>query len=241
MEIKTVQMDKHAVILAGGKGTRLRPYTISMPKPLVPINEMPIIEIIIKQLIQSGFNRVTISVNYMADMIKAYLGDGSKYGISIDYSFEDKELSTMGPLRLIRDLPDNFLVMNGDVLTDLNFANFCNTHTCCNNLFSISASRRTEKIEYGVLECDKDKLVGFKEKPSNDFLVSMGVYMLNRDVLKFIPADVFFGFDHLMYKLIESNSLASVIEHKGKWFDIGRPQDYDMANSEYSEFEFLKC
>lgn len=234
-------MEKHAVILAGGKGTRLKPYTISMPKPLVPINEMPIIEIIIKQLIQSGFTRITVSVNYMADMIKAYLGDGSKYGISIDYSFEDKELSTMAPLKLIRDLPENFLVMNGDVLTDLNFGNFFDKHKASNNLFSISAFRRIDKIEYGVLECENNLLVGFKEKPSNNFLVSMGVYMLKRDTLNFIPSDVFFGFDHLMHKLIENNIFPSVIEHNGKWFDIGRPQDYDIANSDFNQFNYLQC
>src|SRR5713226_1664542 len=114
-------MSKRAIILAGGKGTRLRPYTVVLPKPPMPIGDCPILEVIIKQLAENGFGRVRLAVNHLFEMIEAFFTDGSKWGIKIDYSLEDRPLSTMGPLKLIRDLPDDFLVMNGDILADLNY------------------------------------------------------------------------------------------------------------------------
>ena len=131
-------MFKRAVILAGGKGTRLKPYTISLPKPLVPIGDMPILEIIIRKLSKSGFDHITITVNHMADIIRAYFNDGSKWGVKIDYSLESKPLSTMGPLKLIKDLPENFLIMNGDVLTDIDFNEFYNYHVNNDNILTVS-------------------------------------------------------------------------------------------------------
>ncbi len=136
-------MSKRAIILAGGKGTRLKPYTIVLPKPLVPIGETPILEIIIKQLIRHGFTHITLTVNHMEDIIKAFFGDGSKWNINIDYSLEDKPLSTMGPLKLIDDLPNDFLIMNGDILTDLNFGEFYNNHIENNNIFTISFTKKS--------------------------------------------------------------------------------------------------
>ena len=132
-------MSKRAVILAGGKGTRLRPYTISIPKPLVPLGDKPILEVLILKLKTCGFNHITISVNYMAEMIKAYFGNGDRLGVNIDYSLETMELSTIGPLTLIQDLPDDFLLINGDVLTDLDLNEFYLNHKQNNNVFTISA------------------------------------------------------------------------------------------------------
>ena len=223
-------MSKRAVILAGGKGTRLKPYTISMPKPLVPIGEMPILEIIIRKLVRAGFNHITITINHMADMIREYFGDGSKWDVKIDYSMEEKPLSTMGPLKLIKDLPENFLVMNGDVLTDLDFENFYNEHVVNNNIFTISAFTREQLVDYGVLMSDEsNQLVDFIEKPVNTYQVSMGIYMLNRRALDFIPENEFFGFDHLMLNLIKHREYATVRLHHGNWLDIGRPDDYEYA------------
>lgn len=223
-------MSRRAIILAGGKGTRLKPYTVSLPKPLVPVGETPILEIIIKQLIKYGFDHITITINHMADIIKAFFGDGSKWNIKIDYSLEDKPLSTMGPLKLIEDLPDNFLIMNGDVLTDLNFCDFYKWHINNKNVFTISSYERKHKNDYGVLEVDKsNKLIGFQEKPVTTFNVSMGVYMANKKILNYIPENEAYGFDHLMLELIEKKENASVIPFDGYWLDIGRPDDYAKA------------
>ena len=223
-------MSKRAVLLAGGKGTRLKPYTISLPKPLVPVGDLPIIEIIIRQLAASGFNHITITINHMADIIKAFCGDGKKWGISIDYSLEDRPLSTMGPLKLIPDLPENFLVMNGDVLTNLNFSDFYDDHTSQQYLFTVSAYIRENKIDYGVLEInDQSLLCGFREKPTLPFRVSMGVYMVNRQILEYIPEGKAYGFDHLMLDLMRVGKNPSVKTFNGYWLDIGRPDDYEQA------------
>ena len=233
-------MGKRAVLLAGGKGTRLYPYTLTMPKPLVPISDdVPIIEIIIRQLVRYGFDHITITVNHMADMIRAFCGDGSKWGVKIDYSMETKPLSTMGPLKLIKDLPENFLVMNGDVMTDLDFGAFYDTHVAEKNIFTISAYERDNKIDYGVLEMDESgRLVGFREKPVLHYHVSMGVYMMNRKCLDVIPEDTFYGFDHLMLELIARHTPATVKAFKGYWMDIGRPEDYETARRDYAEGSF---
>ena len=223
-------MSKRAIILSGGKGTRLKPYTIVLPKPLVPIGELPILEIVLRQLKQQGFTHITMAVNHMADLIMAFFGDGSKWGVQIDYSIEDKPLSTMGPLKLIKDLPEDFLVMNGDILTDLKYGHFFDSHIRNNNFFTISSYTRNHKSEYGVLETnDRQKLTAFKEKPETTFEVSMGIYALNKRVLDYIPDDTFFGFDHLMYSLIGNQKEVCVANHSGIWLDIGRPSDFQDA------------
>ncbi len=223
-------MEKRAIILAGGQGTRLKPYTIVLPKPLVPVGSLPIMEILLNQLKASGFTHITIAVNHLAEIIMAYFQDGKKWNIKIDYSIEDKPLSTMGPLKLIDNLPENFLIMNGDVLTDLNFNAFMQKHLDGNHLFSISSFIRTDKSEYGVLRVNDDHiLTEFQEKPSHSFHVSMGIYAVNRKVMDYIPRDTFFGFDNLMYKLLEENQPVNVIPHTGVWLDIGRPADYQLA------------
>jgi len=231
-------MSKRAVILAGGKGTRLKPYTITLPKPLVPLGEMPILEIIIRQLKEHGFDHITITVNHMADIIKAYFGDGSKWSIKIDYTYELMPLSTMGPLTLVKDLPENFLVMNGDVLTDLNYSEFYENHLVKSNRFTVAANLRKEKIDYGVLKCNElNELTIFQEKPEYDFLVSMGIYMVNKSIVKHIPMDTFFGFDHLMNLLIKIKEYATIYQYEGFWLDIGRPDDYEKALLEIKNFK----
>lgn len=223
-------MGKRAVILAGGKGTRLKPYTISLPKPLVPIGEVPILELVIKQLRSNGFDHITITLNHFADIIKAFFGNGSKWNITIDYSLEDKPLSTMGPLSLIEDLPDDFLVMNGDILTDLNFAQFHDKHVSDQRNFTIASHRRLDRVQYGVLHKNENsELIQFEEKPAHEYLVSMGIYMVSKKNLDIIPKDTFFGFDHLMEKLITAGTYPIIHEFDGYWLDIGRPDDYEKA------------
>jgi len=231
-------MSKRAVILAGGTGSRLRPYTVVLPKPLMPVGPYSILEIIVRQLAKSGFDRITMAVNYQADIIKALFGDGSKWRVAVDYSLEDRPLSTIAPLKLIPDLPEHFLVMNGDVLTDLSFAAFHESHvqTRCAG-FTISCSRRRNKIDYGVLETENGRLIGFKEKPVSEYMVSMGIYMVSRRVLDYVPDKQAFGFDDLMHELLRRGEMVRTCEHEGYWLDIGRPDDYLQA---IEEFERLK-
>lgn len=219
-------MDRIAIILAGGKGTRLQPYTIAIPKPLVPVVDKPILEIIIGQLVRKGFGKVIITVNHQADIIMAYFGDGKKWGIEIEYSLEDKSLGTIGPLKLLRDLPENFLVMNGDILSDIDYTDFLEKHIKSERIFSIASYKRIQKNDYGVLEIDDDKLIGFQEKPEISFTVSMGIYGVSKKILRYIPADQYFGFDMLMSKFLEMDITVGIYEHKGYWMDIGRPEDY---------------
>ena len=231
-------MSKRAVILAGGKGTRLRPYTVVLPKPLMPIGEFPILEVVVRQLVHAGFDRITMAVNHQAELIKAFFGDGAKWGIVIDYSLEDRPLGTMGPLRLIHDLPEYFLVMNGDILTDLDFAAFHDAHVASGGLFTISSYCREQSIDYGVLETDDQRrLVGFREKPKSEYQVSMGVYMVSRKAVDGIPSGRPYGFDDLMLDLIAAKREVVVRAFDGYWLDIGRPDDYAQA---IEEFESMK-
>ncbi|MBN2318433.1 MAG: NTP transferase domain-containing protein [Acidobacteria bacterium] len=223
-------MSKCAVVLAGGKGTRLRPFTISIPKPLMPVGEVPILEIIIRKLMKEGFRRIVLTVNHQAEIIQAFFGDGRKWGIRIEYSLEDKPLGTMGPLRLIKELPENFIILNGDVLTDLDLRKFLTFHVRGGHLFTIALHSRMQKIDYGVLETDfKGRLSGFREKPEIPYKVSMGIYAANRRILDFIPIGRLFGFDTLMLKLLKAGEEVHTRHHRGYWLDIGRPDDYEKA------------
>ncbi|GIU79613.1 MAG: nucleoside-diphosphate-sugar pyrophosphorylase [Bryobacteraceae bacterium] len=227
-------MSDRAVVLAGGQGTRLRPYTIVLPKPLMPVCEYPILEVVVRQLIRHGFRRITMAVNHQAELIRAFFGGGEKWGVAIDYSLENQPLSTMGPLRLIPDLPDHFLVMNGDVLSDLDLRAFLDAHVREGRCFTIAASRRRQVIDYGVLHVDDSGILrGFEEKPATTYMVSMGIYAVSRRALEFIPAGVRYGFDHLMRDMLAAGQPVHVYEHQGYWRDIGRPDDYMQAIEEF--------
>jgi NDP-sugar pyrophosphorylase family protein len=225
---------KRAVILAGGKGTRLRPYTIVLPKPLMPVGEYPVLEVIVRQLARNGFGHITMAVNHQANLIKAFFGEGASWDVHIDYSLESEPLSTIAPLTLIPDLPDHFLLMNGDVLTDLDFGAFWQRHVSGNGLFTIAASCRTETTEYGVLHVDKNHaLTGFEEKPQRQYLVSMGVYMVARQIMALVPKGKKYGFDDLMGELLGRGAAVDVVPHAGYWRDIGRPDDYMQAIEDF--------
>ena len=227
-------MSRRAVILAGGMGTRLRPYTVVLPKPLMPIGDYPILEVVVRQLAHLGFDRITLAVNHQAELIRAFFGDGSKWKVRIDYSLEDQPLGTMGPLRLIPELPAHFLVMNGDILTDLDFAAFHDEHVSNDRLFTISSHKREQKVDYGVLESDaKGFLTGFHEKPTHRYEVSMGIYMVSRKVREYVPANGVYGFDNLMRDLLEARKRVAVKPFSGYWLDIGRADDYVQAIDEF--------
>ena len=229
----------HAIILAGGKGTRLKPYTTTIPKPLVPIgNEVPILEVVIRQLSTCGFKHITIAVNHMANFIMAFFGDGAKWNIKIDYSIEDKPLSTIGPLTLVKDLPNDFLVMNGDILCDINYKDFYDFHISQNNDVTVASYKRTAKIDFGVLKYDaENRITEFQEKPVYTFDVSMGIYCIKRTVIERLPKGSAYGFDNLMLDGIKNKSKIGVKPFSGLWLDIGRPEDYDYVNENYDDIK----
>jgi len=236
-------MSSRAVVLAGGMGTRLRPYTVVLPKPLMPIGDYPILEVIVRQLAANGFDHITLAVNHQANLIKAFFGGGDSWNVTIDYSVESKPLSTIAPLCLIPDLPESFLLMNGDVLTDLSLRTLFEDHARSGAAFTIAAAERTQRIDYGVLTADASRrLIGFAEKPSTQYLVSMGVYVVERSVLRAVPPDVPFGFDDLMHALIARGDHVHVRPHDGYWLDLGRPDDYAQAIEEFErrKAEFLR-
>jgi NDP-sugar pyrophosphorylase family protein len=225
-----------AVILAGGKGTRLKPYTAALPKPLVPVGDRSILDVVLAQLKRAGVDRVTMAVSHLAHLIMAYFGDGSRQGLRIDYSLEDKPLSTIAPLRLIKDLPETFFVMNGDVLTDLDFARLYAYHQQQDADITVATFERDSRIDFGVLRTDaSQRVVGFEEKPTYHFSVSMGVYVMSRRLLDIVPAGAPFGFDHLMYACIDQKRRAVAYPHRGYWLDIGRPDDYEEANEKIED------
>ena len=228
-----------AVILAGGKGTRLKPYTITLPKPLVPVGgELPILEIVIRQLEKAGFDKITLAVNHMANLIMAFFGDGSRWNTKIDYSLEATPLSTIGPLTLIPDLPEDFLVMNGDVLCDLDYAGFYRSHVDAQNDLTVSVFKRTTQIDFGVIKYDRDqRATEFVEKPTYYFDVSMGVYCLNRRLIDRLTKGAPYGFDNLMIDGIKNGQKIGVQPFGGFWFDLGRPEDFDSANEKYQELK----
>lgn len=229
-------MSRRAVVLAGGAGTRLRPYTVVLPKPLMPIGEYPILEVIIRQLVRHGFTHVTLAVNHQANILKAFFEDGNRWDVEIDYSLEREPRSTIAPLALIPDLPENFLLMNGDVLTDLDLSGFLARHVARERLFTIAAARRWQMFDYGVLQIDSaHRLTGFSEKPQTEHLVSMGIYAVNRKILQFVPPDSKYGFDDLMKDLLGKAETVDVEPYEGYWLDIGRPDDYLRAVEEFEE------
>jgi NDP-mannose synthase len=170
-----------AIILAGGMGTRLKPYTTVIPKPLVPIGETAIIEILLKRLKKFKVDEVYVCLNHFAEIIRAFLGDGTKFGLKINYSLEEQPLGTVAPIRLLKDLPEDFLVMNGDLLTDLDFAGLFNYHLENKSLLTVSVFQRDAKIDFGVIESDPEtnKVTGFREKPeySHDGAIQSTVWL----------------------------------------------------------------
>ncbi|MGW1212609.1 nucleotidyltransferase family protein [Streptomyces sp. NPDC002499] len=231
----------HAVILAGGKGVRLRPYTTALPKPLVPIGDQhAILEIVLRQLAGAGFTRCTIAIGHLGEIIRAYVGDGSQWGMSIDYATEESPLGTMGPLLTMLDrLPEKFLVMNGDILTDLDYADVLRRHRDSDAPLTIATYSRKVHIDFGVLTTDEGRVVAFTEKPSMDYRVSMGVYGLSRSTLAGYTAGLPLGFDELVLDLLKTQNPPHAYDFEGYWLDIGRPDDYDRANAEFTSRKSL--
>ena len=228
---------RHAVILAGGKGTRLRPYTTSIPKPLVPIgDECAILEIVLRQLARDDFRRITIAIGHLGELIRAYVGTGEQWGLEVDYATEDKPLSTMGPVvGLLDRLPEQFLVLNGDVLTDLSYSALLDAHATSGAPLTIATYSRHVDVDFGVLKVEAGKVVSFVEKPKLQYEVSMGVYAVSRSALADYPVGEPLGFDRLVLDLLAKGKNPAAFAFGGYWLDIGRPEDYDRANAEFAQ------
>jgi NDP-sugar pyrophosphorylase family protein len=232
----TTPIEKRAIIMAGGKGRRLAPYTVAIPKPVVPIGSTPVIEIVLRQLAQYGFRRVDIALGHLSEIVRAVTGNGTRFGVDISYSDEPEPLGTMGPLKRIADLRTDFLVMNADVLTDLDFDALWRFHLAHQQLATIATCTKVTRLELGVIECDAaGRVTGFEEKPVIRHTVSMGVYVFNDAVLRHIPDGRSFGFDDLMRVLLERGEVVRTFPFAGRWLDIGIPADYERAQEEFEQ------
>ncbi|MBN1796881.1 MAG: NTP transferase domain-containing protein [Sedimentisphaerales bacterium] len=232
------------VILAGGKGTRLKPYTTVFPKPLMPIGEMPILEIVLRQLKSFGFKKITISVNHLADLIQTFFGNGNKFGLDITYCMEDTPLGTAGSISLVDDITENFLVMNGDLLTTIDYSAMVRSHVNSGAAATIGVFPREVKIDFGVLELGgKGELIQYKEKPKYEFIVSMGVNVFHRSVLDYIPKGKYLDIPALMMNLRNAGKQVLTYRSQCQWLDIGRPDDYEKAIEvfEQSKGQYLKA
>lgn len=222
--------DTRVVILAGGKGTRLQPYTTVFPKPLMPIGEMPILEVVLRQLKSCGFRKVTISVNHLAELIQMFFGDGKKFGLDISYCIEDEPLGTAGSISLVEDLSETFLVMNGDLLTTIDYGAMVSSHVKSSAIATIGVFPREVKIDFGVLELgEKGQLLAYKEKPRFEYIVSMGVNVFDKSVLSFIAKGEYLDIPTLMVNLKDAGKLVMTYRSECEWLDIGRPDDYELA------------
>jgi NDP-sugar pyrophosphorylase family protein len=219
-----------AVILAGGRGTRLAPYTTVLPKPLMPVGDVPIIELLIQRLADAGITHVTLAVGHLAALMMAYFDHRGDLGVKIEYSLESVPLGTAGPLAQVGDLDETFLVMNGDLLTDLDFTELVSTHRNAGAVATVGTYRREVKIDLGVLEVDEhDRIQRYVEKPTYDFLVSMGVYAFEPAALSYIQPETYLDLPVLITQLLDAGEPVATHLHPGYWLDIGRPDDYERA------------
>ncbi len=234
-------MPRKAVILAGGKGTRLAPYTLVFPKPLMPLGETPILEIVIRQLVRRGFEEVTLAVGHLAQLIESYFGDGARFDVKIRYSREDRPLGTAGPLAAVGDLDEPFLVMNGDILTTLDYGSFLADHVESGAAASVATFRRAYTVDFGVVETDGDRIVGYIEKPETTCDVSMGINALSPHVLERIRPGERLDMPDLLLQLIGAGEEVRSVPFEGRWLDIGRHDDFAAAQEQFIDHrrEFL--
>jgi NDP-sugar pyrophosphorylase family protein len=227
-----------AVILAGGKGTRLLPFTKVFPKPLVPLGDKPILDTIIRQLKHFGFTHITLAVGHMAEMIQTYVRSGEQYGITIDYALEEQPLGTIGPLAQIHDLDETFLVMNGDLITNLDYKHLIEFHKKTGAMATIGTYEKNLKIELGIIKNNGGNLIeDYIEKPVYTFNVSMGIYVFEREILQYVEAQKYLDFPDLVRCLLADGQAVVSYPFDGYWLDIGNHSDYEKA---VEKFESMK-
>lgn len=231
-----------AIILAGGKGTRLRPYTTLLPKPLMPIGDMPVVEVIIRQLRAAGFDRLCLAIGYLPDLFRAFIGNGERFGAPIEFVHEQSPLGTAGALGLMSEVESDFLLINGDTLTNLDYRAFMDFHRKSGAMATIATHCRENAVDYGVLEIGDDhRLQRYVEKPVHRYQVSMGVNAFRADVLKHIQPNRYLDIPQLMQNLMEKGEKVLCFSSDCLWLDIGRPADYEKALELFQErrAEFL--
>jgi NDP-sugar pyrophosphorylase family protein len=227
-----------AVVLAGGKGTRLAPYTNVLPKPLMPIGNMPILEVLLRQMKVAGFDEVTLTVGHLAELLEAFFKNGERFGLHIRYSIEDSPLGTAGPLAMVGGLEDTFLVCNGDVLTTLGIKELLKAHRDQGGIATIAMHHRQVKINLGVIQSNEmNEITGYMEKPSMDYMVSMGIYMFEPKVLKYIEPNQYLDFPDLVLKLLAANEKVYGYPFDGYWQDLGDPNDYQQAQQDFVDMQ----
>jgi NDP-sugar pyrophosphorylase family protein len=237
-------MGRRAVILAGGKGSRLGPYTTVLPKPLLPVGDRAILDVVVHQLRDAGFDDLTLAVGYLSHLVRAVMGDGTAHGVRIRYHEEMEPLGTVGALATIEDLDDTFLVMNGDILTALDYARLVSIHRESGDVLTIASHRRVVRTEYGVIHLDGNpgescRVVDFEEKPELPYIVSMGVYVLEPRALQFIEPGRHLDLPELVSRLLEAGEQVGSYLYDGYWLDIGRHEDYEKAILEFDQVKPL--
>jgi NDP-mannose synthase len=257
-----------AIVLAGGKGTRLAPYTKILPKPLMPIDDMPILEVLLRQMKAAGVEDVILTVGHLSELLRAFFKDGSQWGLHIEYSYEEQPLGTAGPIAGVDGLTDSFLVTNGDVLTTLDLAELVGFHKDQHAMATIASHQRQIHINLGVIQRSEScwssgdvtrletctyreqcrlwqggcAVVGYNEKPTIDYVVSMGVYVFEPKVLQYIPRNQYLDFPDLVLKLVAAGEKVVSFPFNGYWKDLGRPDDYEQAAEDFSRMrvQFLR-
>lgn len=225
-----------AVIQAGGKGTRLQPYTFVMPKPLMPVGESPVLEILLRWLRRSGIKKTIITTGYLGHLIRSLCSNGHNFDINISFSQEPEPLGTLGGLTLIKpELCETFITVNGDLITDLNLREFISFHRSHGGLITVGVTEKNVKLDLGVLDASEGIVSNFREKPTIPFKVSMGIYCMEPGILELIPNGMAFGFDDLMHEMLDRKIPIHVFEHHGLWWDIGREEDFRHAQTVFTK------
>jgi len=234
--IKPKEKTNKVVLMVGGLGTRLRPLTEDTPKPMLKVGDKPILQTIVEKFAEYGYTNIVMCVNYKSHVIQDYFGDGSKFGVSIEYILEEQRMGTAGALSLLKEKPtEPFFVMNGDLLTNVNFEHLHDFHLSNNSLGTMCVREYDFQVPYGVVNIEDSKITSIEEKPVHKFFVSAGIYMLSPEILKYIPQNQFYDMPTLFEKLISENKSAISFPLREYWLDIGRMEEYKKANDEYDE------
>jgi len=234
--IKPKEKANKVILMVGGLGTRLRPLTDNIPKPMLKVGNKPILQTIIEKFAEYGYTNVVLCVNYKSHVIEDYFGDGSEFGVNIEYVFEEQRMGTAGALSLLKQKPSEpFFVMNGDLLTNVNFEHLDSYHITNNSMGTMCVREYDFQVPYGVVNIKGSKILSIEEKPTHKFFVSAGIYMLSPEILEYIPQNKFYDMPTLFEKLISEDKNIISFPLREYWLDIGRIEEYKKANEEYEE------